>query len=60
MSTLRSYNDWPADKIKFAALIHNEPSPINTDYWAKRINKDIDPIWIEFPYEVWHKSTRHR
>ena len=56
-STLRiSIDEWPSDKIKFAALIHNEPSPVPTDYWAKSINKDKDPIWINFPYEVWHKN----
>ena len=52
-------NEWPSDYIKFAALLHNEPSPQLTDYYGRLINKDQDPVWIEFPYEVWHKSGRH-
>jgi hypothetical protein len=44
--------EWPSDIIKFAALLHNEPSTSTTDVYAKTINKDIDPQWIVFPWEI--------
>lgn len=49
-------DQWPGEIIKFAALIHNVPSMQPTDYYGRIINKELDPVWVEFPYEVWHKN----
>ena len=55
--TMRIDDDqWPGEIIKFAALIHNEPSMQPTDYYGRIINKELDPVWLNFPYEVWHKN----
>ena len=43
------------DRIKFAALINNKPSPIKMDYHGYEINKDEVPSWIVFPWEEWDK-----
>lgn len=43
---------WPSDLIKFAALLHNEPSKSTADCYAKLINKNVDPQWIVFPWEI--------
>lgn len=56
-STLHlSADQWPADNIKFSALIHNVSSSEPTDYYGRSINKEADPVWINFPYEVWQKN----
>lgn len=49
--TQRIGPNWPWNKIKFAALIHNEPSSMPTDFFGKTINKNLDPSWIIFPWE---------
>ena len=43
------------DRIKFAALIHNQPSKVKLDYQGYEINKDEHPAWIVFPWEDWDK-----
>jgi len=43
--------NWPWNKIKFAALIHNVPSSEPTDFYGKTVNKSIDSSWIVFPWE---------
>lgn len=45
---------WPWNAIKFGALIHNEPSKQGTDFFGRKINKNIDPSWIVFPWESWY------
>ena len=42
-------------RIKFAALINNKPSPVKMDYHGYEINKDEVPAWIVFPWEEWDK-----
>ena len=43
------------DRIKFAAMINNKPSPVQMDYQGYEINKDEVPTWIVFPWEEWDK-----
>jgi len=43
------------DRIRFAALINNKPSPVKMDYHGYQINKDEVPAWIVFPWEEWDK-----
>jgi len=43
------------DRIKFAAMINNKPSPVKMDYKGYEINKDETPTWIVFPWEEWDK-----
>jgi hypoxanthine phosphoribosyltransferase len=42
---------WPENSIKFAALMHNVPSPFQTDFWGIEINKEEDPRWVVYPWE---------
>jgi hypothetical protein len=49
--------EWPWTHIKFAALIHNEPSNQPSDFYGKLINKDKVPCWICFPWEYWHQNN---
>ena len=37
---------------EYAVLIDNEPSEFDVDYWAQKINKNKDPSWIVYPWEV--------
>lgn len=41
--------------IRFAAVIHNLPSPIKMDYHGYEINKEANPQWVVFPWEDWDK-----
>lgn len=43
--------------VKIATLIDNESSSskISVDYTGKMINKIEDPVWVEFPWEIWWK-----
>ena len=43
------------DRVKFATLINNKPSPVEMDYKGYEINKDEVPTWIVFPWEEWNK-----
>lgn len=54
----RNGDNWPWNKIKFAAIIHNEPSSTSTDFFGKKINKNKDPSWIVFPWEKSKKRSR--
>lgn len=38
--------------VDYAALIDNEPSDFEVRYRAKTINKQKDPRWIVYPWEV--------
>jgi len=51
----RKGKNWPWNMIKFAALVHNEPSSAPTDFFGMKINKNKDPSWIVFP---WEKSKK--
>ena len=42
-------------RIKFAALINNNPSKATVDYHGYEINKDELPSWVVFPWEEWDK-----
>jgi xanthine phosphoribosyltransferase len=42
---------WPWNFIKFAALIHNQPSSQPSNYYGRTIDKNQDPSWIIFPWE---------
>lgn len=48
-----SGKDWPWNFIKFATLVHNEASPVSTDFTGMTINKDLEPSWVVFPWESW-------
>lgn len=45
--------NWPWNHIKFATLVHNQPSPEASDFTGMVINKDVDPCWVIFPWESW-------
>jgi hypoxanthine phosphoribosyltransferase len=47
---------WPWNRIKFASLVHNEPSPQPSDFHGRLINKDQDPCWLVYPWESWHQN----
>jgi hypoxanthine phosphoribosyltransferase len=49
--------DWPWSNIKFASLLHNEPSPQPSDFHGRLINKIHDPVWIVFPWESWYQKN---
>lgn len=41
-------------RIKTAAIVHNTPSKFDKlDYWCYTIDKDVNPVWIVFPWEEW-------
>jgi hypoxanthine phosphoribosyltransferase len=62
-------NDWPSgcmpndkswetvwnNNVKFAVLFDNLASKasIKMDFAGEEINKSVDDVWIEFPYEEW-------
>jgi len=49
---IREYTLDAEKQVKYSALIDNEPSMFkNLHYHAQKINKDIDPEWIVFPWE---------
>jgi hypoxanthine phosphoribosyltransferase len=39
-------------RIKFAALINNKPSSATVDYFGYEIDKEQNPVWIVFPWEI--------
>ena len=41
-----------AHYVEYAVLIDNEPSHFTVNYWAEKINKEKDPRWIVYPWEV--------
>ena len=41
-----------AHYVEYAVLINNEPSKFSVNYFAEQINKEKDPRWIVYPWEV--------
>lgn len=39
--------------VRFASLVNNEASRMNTSYTSLRINKDVEDVWVIFPWERW-------
>lgn len=51
-SKIREYSLDAEKQVRYACLIDNAPSMFkDLDYYAEKINKDIDPEWIVFPWE---------
>ena len=46
------------NSVKFAMLIDNKSSKFmyNIDYYGEQIDKSVEDVWIEFPWEVWWES----
>ena len=44
--------------VRFAMLIDNKSSNFSysVDYYGEQIDKSVEDVWIEFPWEVWWKS----
>jgi uncharacterized protein len=50
---IKEYKPDISDAVKYAALIDNQASNFkDLNYKAETINKDLDPAWIVFPWEV--------
>ena len=43
------------DRIRYAAVINNKPSPVKIDYYGYEIDKNETPQWVVFPWEEWQK-----
>lgn len=61
MKTIKHYKgyesgNWPSHMVKFANLIHNEASQCESDYCGKIINKEKDPHWVRFYWEIWNEK----
>jgi len=39
--------------VRFASLVHNQGSGIDSDYAGKVIDKREKDVWVEFPWENW-------
>ena len=51
-SKIREYDLEAERQVKYACLMDNTPSMFtDLDYSGTKINKDIDPEWIVFPWE---------
>ena len=51
-SKIREYDQETYKQVRFACLMDNAPSTFkDLDYSAEKINKDLDPEWIVFPWE---------
>ena len=51
-SKIREYDLEAEKQVKYACLMDNTPSMFkDLDYSSEKINKDIDPEWIVFPWE---------
>ena len=51
-SKIREYDLEAEKQVKYACLMDNTPSMFtDLDYSGTKINKDIDPEWIVFPWE---------
>ena len=44
------------DRIKYAAVINNRPSPVKIDYYGYEIDKNENPQWVVFPWENWWEN----
>lgn len=53
-AVVSGHADWymSKDTVRTASLIENLPSPWTTDYSAIEINKEDDPVWVTFPWEM--------
>lgn len=50
---IREFSLEAEKQVKYSCLMDNTPSIFKgLDYSAERINKDLDPEWIVFPWEV--------
>ena len=38
--------------VKWATLFNNKPSKFKVNYYAKLIDKSVDPTWIVYPWEL--------
>jgi hypoxanthine phosphoribosyltransferase len=43
------------ERIRYAAVINNKPSPVKIDYYGYEIDKNENPQWVVFPWEEWQK-----
>ncbi len=51
-SKIREYDQEAHKQVRYACLMDNTPSLFkDLDYHSEKINKDIDPEWIVFPWE---------
>jgi len=51
-SKIREYDKDAEKQVRYACLMDNAPSMFkDLDYSSEKINKDIDPEWIVFPWE---------
>jgi xanthine phosphoribosyltransferase len=50
-----AWNSVWGKSTRFAALIDNDASSFQVNYFGTSINKAEDPQWIEFPWESWWK-----
>lgn len=41
------------NNVRFAAVVENLGSKFATDYCGMEINKSVEDVWVEFPYERW-------
>ena len=37
--------------VEWATLFNNKPSKFKVNYYAKLIDKSVDPTWIDYPWE---------
>ena len=44
--------EWPSNQIKFGVLLENQASSHQSNYWGIKINKELDPVWYVFPWEI--------
>ena len=41
------------ERVRFAAVVNNKPSPVKMDYQGYEIDKSLRPQWVVFPWEEW-------
>jgi len=41
------------ERVRFAAVVNNKPSPVKMDYQGYEIDKSLQPQWVVFPWEEW-------
>tara|TARA_Y100000588_G_C14035036_1_gene830343 strand:+ start:308 stop:838 length:531 start_codon:yes stop_codon:yes gene_type:complete len=39
--------------VKFASLHYNKPASFKPNWYGTLINKDIDDVWVVYPWEDW-------
>ncbi len=45
--------DYPADDVRFAALLEKSSSSFSAHYVGQEIHEDREQEWVVFPYEDW-------